>query len=133
MHVHVRVGREAYAIPVTHVREIVEYGDVTPLPGSGAHVLGMRNLRSRVLPVFDLAALLGAGERGEPASVCVAEHDGSVAGLAVEEVSDVTALPEDGDPVDSALIDRSVLVDGRLVGVIDADRLFEELRRRGGR
>jgi purine-binding chemotaxis protein CheW len=133
MHVHVRMGREAYAIPVTHVREIVEYGDVTPLPGSGAHVLGMRNLRSRVLPVFDLAALLGASERGEHASVCVAEHEGSVAGLAVDEVTDVATLPPDGDAVDSPLIERSALVGGRLVGVIDADELFEELHRRGGR
>jgi chemotaxis signal transduction protein len=133
VHVHVRLGREAYAIPVTHVREVLEIGEITPLPGSGDHVLGLRNLRGQVLPVFDLAALLQTGERGEPASVCVAELDGSVAGLAVDEVTDVAGLPDEGDPVESPLVERSTLVGGRLVGVVDADGLFAELDRRGGR
>jgi purine-binding chemotaxis protein CheW len=120
-------------MPVTRVREILEIGEVTSLPGSGEHVLGLRNLRGAVLPVFDLAALLGAGSRGVPAKVCVTELHGSVAGLAVDEVTDVAELPDDGDPVDSPLVERSILAGDSLVGVIDADELFAELDRRGGR
>jgi chemotaxis signal transduction protein len=127
------MGREAYAIPVTHVREVLEIGEITPLPGSGEHVLGLRNLRGQVVPVFDLATLLQTGDRGEPASVCVAELDGSVAGLAVDEVTDVAGVPDEGDPVESPLVERCALLGGRLVGVIDAEELFAELDRRGGR
>jgi purine-binding chemotaxis protein CheW len=133
MHVHVRLGREAYAIPVSHVSEVLELGDVTPLPGSGEHVLGLRNVRGQVLPVFDLAALLGGARRGELSKVCVARLHGSVAGLAVDEVTDVAEVPDEGDPVESPLVDRSFLAGDRLVGVIDADGLFAELDRRGGR
>jgi purine-binding chemotaxis protein CheW len=133
VHVHVRLGREAYAIPVTHVREVLDIGAITPLPGSGDHVLGLRSLRGHVVPVFDLATLLQTRDRGEPARLCVAERAGSVAGLAVDEVTDVAGLPDEGDPVESPLVERSTLADGRLVGVIDADELFAELDRRGGR
>ena len=133
-HVQVRVGREAYAIPVTHVLEVLDLDELTPVPGAGPHVLGLRNLRGQVLPVFDLAALLGAGDGAVPARVCVASRNGHVAGLAVDEVTAVTKLPGDGDgdDVDSPLLARSLLVDERLVGVIDADELFAELDRRGG-
>ena len=133
MHVHVRIGREAYAIPVTHVREVLEIGHVTPLPGSGEHVIGLRNLRGQIVPVFDVAALIGAGALDEPGKVCVTELNGSVAGLAVDEVTDVAEIPNDGDHVESPLVDRSVLAGDRLVGVIDPNELFAELDRRGGR
>jgi purine-binding chemotaxis protein CheW len=133
VHVHARVGREAYAIPVTHVVEVVELGELTPLAGAGSHVLGMRNLRGQVIPVFDLGALLGAGGGALPARICVASRGAQVAGLAVDEVTDVAALPSECQDADSPLLAGSVLVDGRLLGVIDADELFAELERRGGR
>jgi chemotaxis signal transduction protein len=132
VHVHLRLGREAYAIPVEHVVEVVELGDLAPLPGAGPHVLGLRHLRGQVLPVFDLAALLGAGE-SEPARVCVAVHERRAAGLAIDEVTDVAGLPDGGSDVDAPLLTSSTLVDGRLVGLIDAGALFAELERRGGR
>jgi purine-binding chemotaxis protein CheW len=132
-HVQVRVGREAYALPVTHVLEVLDLDELTPLPGAGGHVLGLRNLRGQVLPVFDLGALLGAGEGTLPARVCVASRNGHVAGLAVDEVTDVSALPDEGEEVDSPLLARSLLFGDRLVGVIDADELFAELDRRGGK
>jgi purine-binding chemotaxis protein CheW len=131
-HVQVRIGREVYAIPVTHVLEVLDFDELVPLPGAGAHVLGLRNLRGQVLPVFDLAELLGAGAAA-PARVCVASRNGDLAGLAVDEVTDVTELPDDGDEVDSPLLSRSMLVGDRLIGVIDADELFAVLDRRGGR
>lgn len=132
-HVQVRVGREAYAIPVTHVLEVVELGQLSPLPGSGPHVLGLGSLRAQVLPVFDLAELLGAGEAGPPARVCVAARDGQTVGLAVDEVTDVASLPEDGENADVPMLARSQLLGDRLVGVIDAEALFDELDRRGGK
>jgi purine-binding chemotaxis protein CheW len=132
-HVQVRVGREAYALPVTHVVEVVDLDELAPLPGAGEHVLGLRNLRGQVLPVFDLAALVGGGDEALPSQVCVASRNGDVAGLAVDEVIDVTTLPDEGDEIDSPLLSRSLLVGDRLVGVIDPDELFAELDRRGGK
>ena len=64
VHVRLRVGRERYALPIENVLEVAELGSLSALPGAGAAVLGVRNLRGQVLPVFDLApGQLHAAER----------------------------------------------------------------------
>ena len=109
VYVRMRVGGDQFALPVEHVREIARLGDVSPVPGAGEVVLGVRNLRGQVLPVFDLAALLGVAGSGRPSRVVVAEAGGHRAGLAIDAVTDVAELGDD-------------------VTVIDVPRLFASLR-----
>jgi chemotaxis signal transduction protein len=127
VHVRVRVGNELYALPVTHVLEIGEIGDLTPMRGASAASLGIRNLRGDVLPVFDLATVLGMRRSGSAKRLVVAEHAGCRTGLAVDEVTDVDELPDADQDVDSPLLSSAVLIESALVGVIDMDRLFESL------
>ena len=59
-----RVGAESYALPVDDVLEVAELGDADRRSRrAGAGVLGVRNLRGQVLPVIDLAHVLGAPAR----------------------------------------------------------------------
>ena len=58
------VAGEAYAFGIARIREIIEYGRLTPIPLMPAFVRGVINLRGRVLPVIDLAARFG-GPPGE--------------------------------------------------------------------
>ena len=132
VHVSVRLGAESYALPVTHVLEVIPRGVLSPLPGAGEHVLGVRNLRGQVVGVFNLAALLGSDGGDAPDRICVASHTAGLAGLAVDEVLDVGELPGEGEASDADLLARSTLANGRLVGVVDMDALFAELERRGG-
>jgi len=127
VHVRMRVGKELYALPVENVLEIAELGDVSPVPGTGSAVLGVRNLRGRVLPVFDLALLFGITGDGPPSTLVVAEDKGRQAGLAIDEVTDVGELPETAADSDSEFLAGSALDDGQLVGVIDASRVFAAL------
>ena len=53
------LSSEEYAVDVLSVKEIIEYGDVTTVPGTPAHVRGVINLRGSVVPVVDLAIKLG--------------------------------------------------------------------------
>lgn len=53
------VGSEVLAIPIEHVREILEVGRLTPLPRTPSFVRGVMNLRGAVVPVIDLPARLG--------------------------------------------------------------------------
>jgi purine-binding chemotaxis protein CheW len=112
--VRVRVGGEQFAFPVSSVREIARVGEISPVPGAGAALLGVRNLRGQVLPVFDLAALLGAATAGPPSRVLVVDEGGVSAGLAIGEVTDVSELVEAGESAT----------------VIDVPRLFTTLRER---
>lgn len=127
VHVQVRVGAELYALPVTYVLEIGEIGELTAAPGASRATLGVRNLRGDLLPVFDLAAVLGLPRSEAPKRMLVAERRGTRAGFAVDEVTDVDVLLEADQEVDSELLSSAALINGSLVGVIDVDRLFDTL------
>jgi purine-binding chemotaxis protein CheW len=126
VHVRLRVGREQYAVPIENVLEVGELGALSAVPGAGGSVLGVRNLRGQVLPVFDLASVLAiAGDAGQ--RMVVAEHAGRQAGLAVDDVLDVGAFA--GAPQETQVehLAGAVLEDGELVGIIDVERLFGAL------
>ena len=126
VHVRLRVGRERYAVPIENVLEVGELGTLNAVPGAGSAVLGIRNLRGQVLPVFDLARVLAiAGDAAQ--RVVVAEHDGRQAGLAVDEVTDVGAFASDAEETQAEHLSGAVLEDGELVGIIDVERLFRSL------
>jgi chemotaxis signal transduction protein len=127
VHVQVRVGAELYAVPVRHVLEVGEIGDLTVAPGASHATLGVRNLRGDLLPVFDLAVVLGMPRSVAPQRMLVAERGGTRAGLAVDEVTDIDDLPEADQETESDLLSGATLLDGSLVGVIDVDRLFDTL------
>ena len=134
VHVRLRVGREQYAVPVENVRHVDQLGVVSPVPGAGDSLLGLRNLHGQVLPVFELARVLGiaADDAAGPQRVVVAHHDGRIAGLGVDEVTDVGTL--DGEPAESeaSYLSAAALEDGRLVGVLDVEALFAALAKESG-
>ncbi len=120
-------------MPVEHVLEVAELGEVAQLPGAPPAVLGVRNLRGQILPVVDLAALLGIAGGGEPRRLVIAESGGRLAGFAIDEVSDVGALPDALEETESELLVGAALVDDQLVGIVDVPRLFEALEEERGR
>lgn len=126
VHVRLRVGGERYALPVDDVLEIAELGELSAVPGAGPAVLGVRNLRGHVLPVFDLARVL-AIPAVAPALCIVTEHAGCLAGLAVDEVTDVGELPGEDEETEVPHLSGVVLEHGRLVGILDVERLFGSL------
>jgi chemotaxis signal transduction protein len=129
VYVRVEVGAEVYAIPVEHVTEVADVGEVTAVAGTSPAVVGVRNLRGTIIPVFRLATLLGLppGEGGT--RMVVAEHGGMSAALAVDAVSDVGGLPDATEETGSELLAGAAIDDGRLVGVLDVERLFTSLVR----
>jgi chemotaxis signal transduction protein len=129
VHVRLRVGTEMYAMPVEHVLEVAELGDIATVPGSRAEALGVRNLRGQILPVFDLAALFGVHRADAPQRLLVAESDGRCAGFAIDEVSDVGELTEPAEQTESDLLVGATLAGNDLIGVIDVPRLFAVLEK----
>ena len=92
-------------------------------------MLGLCNLRGRVLPVIDLAMLLRIPRSGAAAQLVVAEANGLAAGLAIDEVSGVDELMDPTAEADSDLLSGTFLDGGDLVGVIDVPGVFAELER----
>ena len=128
LHVRVQVGDEHYALPVADVLEVAELGDVTPVPGAGAALLGVRNLRGQVLAVIDLATILGLAN-SDPRRMVVTESGGRTAGLAVDSVVGVEQLPNASEETDSRHLTAATLADGALVGVVDVDSVLGAVER----
>jgi chemotaxis signal transduction protein len=127
VYVRLTVACEAYAIPVEHVLQIAPIGEVTAVPGSPASILGVRNLRGQILPVVDLALLLGIARTVPPAHLLVAEAGGRQAGLAIDEVSEVGELADPAEETASDLLMGAALVGADLVGVIDVTRVLDSV------
>jgi purine-binding chemotaxis protein CheW len=131
VYVRLRLASEAYAMPVEHVLEVAELGDVVPVPGSRPEVLGVRNLRGQILAVVDLALLLGIPRSAPPDRLLVAEAWGITAGFAIDEVSMVGELADPAEEAESDLLVGATHTGDDLVGVIDVRRVFASFDRHG--
>lgn len=54
----VRLGGQDFAIDATALREVMECPRITPLPGLPSTLRGLANVRSRIVPAYDIRSLL---------------------------------------------------------------------------
>jgi purine-binding chemotaxis protein CheW len=93
------LGGEMFAVGILHVKEIIEYGNLTEIPMMPAFIRGVINLRGAVVPVIDLAARFGgkATELGRRTCIVIVEvPDGDTRhdiGIMVDAVSEVLEIP----------------------------------------
>jgi chemotaxis signal transduction protein len=93
-----QAGGESYALSMESVREVERVGRVTPVPGAPAFVRGLVNLRGEILPLLDVAALVGRKEAMPASRLIVAQAsstDPAVA-LLVEELNGLAPFHEAG-------------------------------------
>lgn len=127
VHVRLRVAAETLAMPVGHVVEVAKLGDLEPVPRSRPEILGVSNMRGQILPVVDLALLLGIQRTAPPSRLLVGEAGDLSAGFAIDEVLEVGELADPTEETTSELLAGATLADGDLIGVIDVPRVFELL------
>ena len=92
-----RLFDERYVVSVDDVREVVGALRVSRVPGTPAAVLGLTNLRGRVLPVLDLARLGAATpdpDQPSPTTTLVVEVGSAWIGVAVSEAVGVLTVGE---------------------------------------
>jgi purine-binding chemotaxis protein CheW len=126
-YVRFRLADESYAISVLNVLEVAGLGEVTPVPGAPTQILGVRNLRGKILPVIDLAALLGTQRARPAARLLVTESDGRQAGLAIDEVTEVGEFAHPVEETESALLLGTMLEEGDLIGVLNMPAVMDAL------
>lgn len=92
-----RLGTELYGVPVEHINSIIRYEISTPVPRSPQSVMGVINLRGRVIPVVDFGHRLTQVEfaPGPQSRIVVAETSAGLVGLAVDEASEVLEILAD--------------------------------------
>ena len=90
------LGKEDFGVPLLAVREVIALPDITPIPHSPPHFLGIINLRGQILSIVDLRSKLGiASKNHSETCVLVSEIDGVQLGLVVDSVNSVLSPEPD--------------------------------------
>lgn len=115
------IGRERFAIDLASVDEAIELPSVHHLPEMPADMLGVFELRGRLVPVYSPVRVLRVPLARQAAAVLVLRWGDKRLGLAVDDVDDVLT-------VDARAVRRAPIADNEnnvLLGVIrrDADLL----------
>ncbi len=86
-----RMGKELYGVGIDSVHEIVKVPDITEVPDAPAYLVGVINLRGKIIPVVDLRKRLNLDgrERTKASRVLITENEGRLIGLLVDAVSEV--------------------------------------------
>ena len=53
------LGEETFAIPLLSVREVIAVPEITRVPQTPAHFMGIMNLRGQVISILDLRTKMG--------------------------------------------------------------------------
>lgn len=89
-----RVGETDYGLDIDAVEEILPLLDITPLAGAPGGVLGIADVRKRVVPIFDLHWKFGVPKPAfdtRTRLILVEVDEGPVA-LLVDEVAEVMSV-----------------------------------------
>ena len=92
-----------WVVPLGQVTELVEIQDSTPLPGVKPWVVGVSNIRGKLLPIIDFAQFLG----GQLSAVhrlqriVILDRQGVFVGLVVDAIKGMRHLGSEGFDVDT--------------------------------
>jgi purine-binding chemotaxis protein CheW len=118
------IGHDRYAVAANTVREVVCQPHAIRLPTAPAVLLGVFNLRGHVVPMFDVAALLGVGSSTTASFAVVVSTPAGPAGLAVSGLPKVVELE---DPIGPSELRGSLgiyRVEGGLAVLVDVEALL---------
>lgn len=91
-----QLGGQHYAVPVDQVQEVIRPRDIAAVPGAPGIVLGLMNLRGRLLPVIDGRRRLGLRSQSVGSAdlqrVLVLATEEEQVGMLVEAVEDMVQI-----------------------------------------
>ncbi len=101
----------ALVSPMGEITELLELPEYTKCPGVQPWVLGVANVRGRLLPLFDMAAFFGGRLDGQRKKhrVLVLERDGFYAGLVVDAAMGMQHFPVESFTADAGEIAETLL------------------------
>jgi purine-binding chemotaxis protein CheW len=83
-----------FGIPANKVMEINKEIDITPVPLSDEHILGIMNLRGQIVTVMDLTKKLKIGLKIIPKLNLIVKDEGEVpVSFVIEEIGEILEIP----------------------------------------
>ncbi len=130
---------ERFAINVAHVKEIIEYTQITCVPMMQNFLAGVTNIRGNVIPVIDLSSRLGMGLSDICKKSCIItvemtiEDAKSEIGLVVDmvdQVYDINAehkmqAPEFGTKIRKEFMQMMARIEDKFITILDISGVLE--------
>jgi purine-binding chemotaxis protein CheW len=107
-YVTVMVGDQMFGLPIDRVHDVFIASALTDVPLAPREIVGLLNLRGRVVTAMCLRRRLGLSDRGEDGrNMAVGlEHQGESYGLLVDQVGEVMKLTADTHEPNPVHMDR---------------------------
>ena len=130
---------EIYGVGILHIREIIEYDNLTVVPLMPDFISGVINLRGNVVPVVNLARRFEhqpkeIGKRTSIVIIDIKDNDGESVevGIVVDVVnevieladSDIAAAPSFGAKIRADFIQGMGKIDDKLMILLDVDHVL---------
>ncbi len=120
-----------FCLRLTDIERLLPLARLQPVPNGPDYLIGLMNLRGEALPIVDLALRLGiprhAGYRLD-APIVLADVGGSQAGLLVDDVIGVRAVPRAEIRAEGLFRDGLPPVLGAIVGADGTALVLDSLR-----
>lgn len=123
------LDKEEYALPISEVQEINRIAEITRVPNAPTHVLGVVNLRGKIVPVIELKKRLNLGKTdlNKDSRIVIVENGTKIIGLLVDRVSqvlnigaaDIEAAPVEVVQTDENYIKSVCKLDSRMIILLD--------------
>lgn len=134
------IGNEIFAANVRFVHNIIEVPRITVMPETPDYMLGVINLRGKVLPVIDSRIKLGLVPTEFTSRTCIVVMEVNVdnkalfAGFLVDAVSEVLTINEEqiNEPPKTMVDKKSSFITGvfpqddKFIMLIDMDLVFNK-------
>jgi purine-binding chemotaxis protein CheW len=134
------LGDEEYGVEILKVQEIIGAINITKVPKAPHYILGVINLRGKIIPVVDLRLKLGMHAREFDRKTCfivvntVIKGNEVALGIVVDTVREVVNFaasqiqppPDFGCSVDTSFIMGIGQVDKNVVILLDIDKALED-------
>lgn len=127
---------ELFGINVFKVRELIEAPVLTQTPETSEYLAGYANIRGKAVPVIDMQKYCGIQTDTEPKILAITEFNRSTQAFLVHDVDGIQRLSWDdikpppaivGNERDNMLTAMSVLEDGRMLLIIDVEKVLVDV------
>jgi purine-binding chemotaxis protein CheW len=129
------IGEQMFGLPIDRVQDVFVVDRVTRVPLSQTDVVGVMNLRGRIVTVIDMGCRLGLpSQRPEKVPMAIGvDYRGESYGLLIDEVGEVLMLSRESREANPANLDATLAavsvgvhrLDGKVLVVLDVDRILD--------
>lgn len=131
-----RIAREEFGVDINDVREIIKMGDVTKIPNTEEYILGVINLRGKIIVIIDFAKKLELQrkEKDKNTRVIITEVEGNTVGMVVDSCNEVMRITGDKiepapptitQKIDSDYIQGVGIIGERLLILLDIGKIIK--------